>query len=465
VPGYLLVSEVKVMVWQPGKKLKNGQYTIERILGKGGFGITYLATNTSSQRFAIKTLNDDVKNSPYFEKLHKDFQNEATLLRQCAHPNIVKIYDLFLEEDLFLGLFSKGEPLLCMVMEYISGENLLEKVEKRGSLAEANALRYIDQVGKVLTFIHAKNILHRDIKPDNIMLRSDGRGIVLIDFGIARSFVEGKTQIQTALVTPAFSPPEQFVEQYKRGAYSDVYALAATLYFLLTGSPPQFDSIKLKPPKTLNPSISDIVNQAIVKGMELNPAARPQSVEQWLKMLVPKQKVRASVAPTPPLDPQPYWTYVQWVFICWVCLSLVLLRLVPGIGYESLGSEIVLKAISARSLFLAFLAFLTALFAPTTELKKVFSGWRPIIIAAIAAFLGSSVASVEPTWDMTSATLIFAFSGYLVGLLLGIPSTIVGVAKRGLQAYYNRSLTVVILIGTSLAAVGLNWLFFAYPFL
>jgi serine/threonine protein kinase len=147
------------MVWQPGKKLKNGQYTIESILGKGGFGITYSAINTSLQRVAIKTLNDDVRNSPYFEKLHNDFQNEANLLQECAHPNIVKIYDLFLEEDLLWGVVIKGEPFLCMVMEYIDGENLLEKVEKRGSLEEGKALRYIKQIGKVLTFIHAKNIL------------------------------------------------------------------------------------------------------------------------------------------------------------------------------------------------------------------------------------------------------------------------------------------------------------------
>jgi eukaryotic-like serine/threonine-protein kinase len=324
------------MVWQPGKKLKNGQYTIESVLGQGGFGITYLARDLNSRQVAIKTLNDAIQNDPNFPKLHDDFQKEAKRLYQCAHPNIVKIYDLFLEENLFLGVFSNGKPLLCMVMEYIRGNNLWEVVETCGALPEAKALKYIKQVCEVLKFIHTKNILHRDIKPNNIMVKSN-ETIVLIDFGIARDFVQDKTQMQTILGTPGFSPPEQLVEQARRGAYTDIYALAATLYFLLTGIPPQPSiSSKLKPPKELNSSISHRIDKAIVKAMKWRPEDRPQSVEEWMQMLIsrkelaPKQQLKPVVkSPYAKLatDKKPLtWVAISlifWAFVSWMLLSLV----------------------------------------------------------------------------------------------------------------------------------------------
>jgi eukaryotic-like serine/threonine-protein kinase len=306
------------MVWQSGKKLNNGRYIIERVLGEGGFGITYLAKDEyHTTQVAIKTLNDSVKNSPEFEKLHQDFQKEAELLQSCVHPNVVKIHDLFLEEDLFLGLFSKGKPVSCMVMEYISDGDLSKRVDSSKTLSESQALSYINQVGEVLKFIHTKGILHRDIKPNNIMIRSNGT-VALIDFGIARSFIEGKTQTQTQFVTPGYSPPEQWIKRERRGAYTDVYALAATLYFLLTGSPPQFNgsNLELKPPKQLKYNISDSVNQAIINGMQWKPEDRPQSVEEWLKMLSPQKPKKQKSSVTSKSDSHPtnnYFFEEGWV--------------------------------------------------------------------------------------------------------------------------------------------------------
>lgn len=460
------------MAWQEGTRLNNGRYIIKKQLGTGGFGITYLATDISknNRNVAIKTLKDELRRSPDFSKLQNDFEEEAQRLKSCSHPHIVKIYDLFFEESFWsavsLGLI-QGSPKLCIVMQYISGENLDSVINNRGALPEAEAIKYIQQVGSALETVHEKGLLHRDIKPQNIMLKNN-QSAILIDFGIAREFIEEDiTLTHTVMLTPFYAPPEQFIPRAKRGAYTDIHALAATLYVLLVGQIPKDWTFgaKIEPPKSFNPSISDHVNQAILKGMEIKPEDRPQSVQEWLQMLVPKQGVKVSRAPIssnrlPLEEPQPFWTYVQWVFICWVCLSLVVNRL-PLWSRESLDLEV----ISSRAFLLALIAFLTVLFAPITEFKKVFIGWRPIIIALIAASCGSSLASVKPTWDMTSATLISALSGYLIGLLLGVPSAIVGVAKRGLQAYYNRFTTIVILIGTSLAAVGLNWLLFASPFL
>ncbi|WGV26129.1 hypothetical protein [Halotia branconii] len=154
--------------------------------------------------------------------------------------------------------------------------------------------------------------------------------------------------------------------------------------------------------------------------------------------------------------------WIRWSFLFWVCLGLGVINL-PSIVHER-----DLAQISSRASILAFLAFLTALFAPITEFGKVFR-WRPVFVGLIAAFLGAlvapSVISVEPTHSFWDVILIYAFLGYFLGLLLGVPSVILGITKRDLQAYFNRFMTVVILLGVSLSAIALSWAIFAYPFL
>jgi len=267
------------MTWVIGHKLQNGKYTIEKKLGDGGFGITYLARNPNGQRVVIKTLNDTMQSRPDFNELQQDFLNEALRLAKCTHPHIVKIHEVVQEGQLW-----------CMVMEYIDGEDLAHRVSKQGVLAEAEALRYIQQIGEALTVVHQQGLLHRDVKPQNIMLRSGKLEAVLIDFGIAREFTPDLTQTHTRSLSQGFAPVEQYYIKYKRGAYTDVYALAATLYMLLTGIVPvnaldRQTGVRLTPPKQHNSSISDNVNRAIIKGMEVKAKDRPQSVAQWLKLL------------------------------------------------------------------------------------------------------------------------------------------------------------------------------------
>ncbi|AFZ27743.1 protein kinase family protein [Cylindrospermum stagnale PCC 7417] len=267
------------MAWLSGQRLQDGKYTIERKLGQGGFGITYLARDKNGNPFVIKTLKDTDIDNDDFDKRQQDFVNEALRLAKCSHPHIVKVYNCINEGG-----------LLGMVMEYIEGEEL----GSLGNVPESQALGYIRQIGEALTVVHQNGLLHRDVTPKNILVRSNKSEAVLIDFGISREFAPNVTQTHTAFFTPFYAPPEQYNPRAKRGPFMDVYSLAATLYKLLTGSEPESAvsraiGCQLAEPKKLNSSISNRINKAILKGMELQPDNRPQSVQEWLELLkVPK---------------------------------------------------------------------------------------------------------------------------------------------------------------------------------
>ncbi|QLE49645.1 protein kinase [Nostoc sp. C057] len=276
------------MVWNAGKSLFGGRYIIESQLGEGGIGITYLARNQRNQLRVIKTLKEEILNHPAWilhrNKLRQDFRDEAVRLAVCHHPHIVEIETIFDDGN-----------LPCMVMEYIEGEDLGQYLKRVGVLSEAEALLYIRQIGDALTLIHSKGLLHRDLKPRNIMIRIDKSEAVLIDFGIAREFIPNVIQRHTVYRTPGFAPPEQYESEAPRGEYIDIYALAATLYNLLTGVIPtsaddRRHNINLEPPQYFNPNISDRVNQAIMCGMDLESTYRPQSVQEWLDLLSPENE-------------------------------------------------------------------------------------------------------------------------------------------------------------------------------
>jgi formylglycine-generating enzyme required for sulfatase activity/tRNA A-37 threonylcarbamoyl transferase component Bud32 len=278
------------MVWAPGKRLYGDRYTIERKLGEGGFGITYLAKKHNGKRVAIKTLKDELLSHQDFPIFCNRFRDEALSLSLCRHDNIVQIDNAFSEGD-----------LPCIAMEYVEGEDLATRVENRGILSEVEALQYIQQIGEALAYMHSeKGLLHRDVKPANIILRSGTSQVVLIDFGIARGFIPDVTQHITPFHTPAFSPPEQFMPEGRPGEYTDVYSLAATLYYLLTKTLPtpapwRALNTPLKPPFELNPHISNAVDNAIIHGMEMEVRNRPQSVKQWLAMLPLKATSQSSL--------------------------------------------------------------------------------------------------------------------------------------------------------------------------
>jgi len=279
-PVTLDKSGSKISVWQKGDTLYGNRYTIYRQLGGGGFGIVYLAKSREGKWVAIKTLNEIAQGRKDFNKVRENFQKEATMLGCCSHPNIVKIEITF----------SEGQ-LPCIVMEYVAGKNLSNYVDECGTLSEEEALHYIQQVGDALMEVHRKGLLHRDVKPENILIRDANKEAVLIDFGLVKEFLPDVTQQYTEnMGTHGFSPGEMYDNKGRLGDYTDVYSLAATLYYLLTNEvpPAAFNRVhrdELVPPKQYNPNISDVVNSAILKGMAIDRRDRPQSVREWLNLL------------------------------------------------------------------------------------------------------------------------------------------------------------------------------------
>lgn len=285
------------MAFTPGQKLK-GNYTIDRELGKGRFGITYLAKDRNDQNWVIKTLSDDLLSQltqPEIDRLQDKFWQEAVNLARCKHPHIVKVKETFRERQ-----------LVCLVMEYIQGKDLAKLTTKIWS--ESEALPYIRQIGEALKVVHENGLVHGDIKPDNIMVRDSKSEAVLIDFGLAKGFDNPLTTVNATTVD-GFAPMELYDVDAERGAYTDVYSLAATLYFLLTKEvPPSAEKrsrnkAKLVPAKQINSQISDKVDEAIRQGMRLAAEERPQTMQEWLNLLGLKSA-------KPKL---PSWNTLEWL--------------------------------------------------------------------------------------------------------------------------------------------------------
>lgn len=296
------------MTWASGQKLHRDRYEIKQQLGQGNFAITYLAEDRHGKNVVIKTLDSNLLNQLSNEdrdRLKSGFADESRKLAICKHPNIVQVIDTFEEGD-----------LKCMVMEHILGDNLAKIVQPRGFLPEKEALDYIQQIGKALIVVHEQGFLHRDVKPENIILRAGTHQVVLINFDLARRFVDNPVSSRGNLVDK-FTPIELYSnsprQQARRKPWTDIYSLAATLYFLLTGKQPesaierQDNNKRLIPPKELNDKISDRVNQAILHAMELQPDNRPQTVEDWLKEL----GLKTAGISLPKLP----WTQPLWAWI------------------------------------------------------------------------------------------------------------------------------------------------------
>jgi eukaryotic-like serine/threonine-protein kinase len=295
------------MVWTTGQHLYGNRYTIERRLGEGSLESTYLARNQDGQPVVIKTLVQHLVNHPQFSLYRDKFRDDALQFSLCKHPNLVKIEDYFIMGD-----------FPCIVMEYVQGEDLWSRSIRKGILSELEALSYTRQIGDALSFIHGKGLLHRDIKPQNIMIRNpalipssfprtninntgDGspteienqEKVVLIDVGLCRGSILNQNQSLTLVNSQAFTAPEMYDNLGHIGEYTDVYSLAATLYYLLTQTlpnPPLFRQLNqpLYQPKLINYALSDLTNSAIIQGIELNWKNRPQTIKEWLK-LFPKE--------------------------------------------------------------------------------------------------------------------------------------------------------------------------------
>ncbi|MDJ0620718.1 MAG: serine/threonine-protein kinase [Calothrix sp. MO_192.B10] len=287
------------MFWGEGQLIHNGKYKIEKPLGSGGFAVTYQAIHTKLNRpVVIKTPNLSVQNDPEYPKYVERFIKEGRLLAKvCAspHPHIVQVIDLFEDDNRH-----------CLVMQYIAGMSLWKFVQEQGKLPEAQAVKYIRQIGSALVKVHKQGILHLDVTPPNIMLNFEAEmsndKAVLIDFGIAGD-MSPPSSLSRTFGNKAFAPYEliRMGKGSQRHPTMDIYCLAASLYYAVTGQCPinsfdrKLDEEELVPPKQLVPSLSDGVNQAILQGMALEAKDRPQSMQEWLNLLKPPSLVETGV--------------------------------------------------------------------------------------------------------------------------------------------------------------------------
>jgi len=309
------------MTLQNGQVL-NRRYRVDDLLGQGGFGAVYKAWDLSLERACAVKENLDTS-----DVARRQFTREATVLASLSHANLPRVTDHFIIPGL-------GQYL---VMDYVDGLDLGQLVRREGPIAPERALNIIKQVADALEYMHSLKppVLHRDIKPGNIKITPEGRA-VLVDFGLVKMFgPQLETTIGARAVTPGYSPPEQY-GQGTTDRRSDIYALAATLYTLLTARlPPEsvqrYNSDDLVLPHQVDSSISPVVSAAVGRAMALNPQQRYQSIAEMRTVLWPEVTVRS---------PQAEERSGSWVWI--VVIGVVILVCLAVAGTATLGSALAL---------------------------------------------------------------------------------------------------------------------------
>ena len=311
-----------------GKTFGGGRYVVEKVIGAGGFGITYyvrhveLNVHYAVKEFFIsgKCVREADKSTVYLQnidpdryaKLKKRFADEARTLVVLNNPHVVRVIDIFDENN-----------TSYIVMEFVPGVTLQQIIERRGKMPFLDAVNCMGQLAEAVSYIHSKHILHRDIKPENVIVTPDNR-VVLIDFGSAREFVHDEVQNQTAIVTHGYAPIEQYSLSSKKGNYTDIYALGGVFYFLLTGVKPIDATTRfmdqMKSPHELCPEIDESVSNTIMKALAMKPEDRYQTVHEFMVDLVGEQALsenqnppQAPVMPTPTPAPIPAATVSQEV--------------------------------------------------------------------------------------------------------------------------------------------------------
>lgn len=279
-----------------GTLLQGGKYRIVKTLGRGGFGITYLAEQVNLHRMvcikeffpkdyfkrddnnsSISLLSASFKEN--MSRFKAKFVKEAQTIADLKHPNIVGVKDVFEENN-----------TAYYIMDYVEGESLSEMVKRSGAMGERDAVAYIKQVASALEYIHSKQIMHLDVKPANIMVRRDDNSAILIDFGLSKHYdaASGEATSTTPVgVSHGYAPMEQYQDGGVRSfaPETDIYSLGATLYFLVTGEtpPPSVDIAErgLDMPVGLAQNISN----AIRCSMHYWRKDRPHSISEFIALL------------------------------------------------------------------------------------------------------------------------------------------------------------------------------------
>ena len=284
------------MILEPDFVLKE-RYIIQKPIGKGGMGSIYLASDNRLQgrQCAIKEVQqEDGLPEPLIQQSRDQFYREASVLAQLDHPTLPKVSDYFAEGNLDY-----------LVMDFVPGEDLktlMDKARRRNSyLPLKDVLAWADQLADALEYLHSQNppVIHRDIKPSNLKLTPQGR-LKLVDFGLVKQMIPDEMTITViqGRGTALYTPLEQYGgDEGHTDARSDIYAFGATLYHLMTNTPPlEAKQRFLKPgsmrkPSSINPEIGRSVNDALMWAMALHPDERPSTVTEFKDALFSKETI------------------------------------------------------------------------------------------------------------------------------------------------------------------------------
>ena len=273
-----------------------GRYVTGRVLGQGGFGITYVAQNYNTKELAaIKEYYPDsmairegshsvtpynMDRSSNYEYGKERFLEEAkTLSEFIGNPHIVRVISYFEENG-----------TAYFVMEYVKGISLKKYLQgKGGKISWQEAMQLLKPVMDALSAVHDKGIIHRDVTPDNIVITDDGN-VKLLDFGSARYSIGERSQSLDVILKHGFAPYEQYIRRSRQGSFTDVYSLAATFYYAITGlTPPEaverIDNDTLQLPSALGIDIPAGVEAALVKALAVRSNDRIRTMDEFKKAL------------------------------------------------------------------------------------------------------------------------------------------------------------------------------------
>lgn len=289
--------------FKPGDRF--GDCTVERLLGKGGLGIVYLVRGSDGKQYALKTLcTDATATTPEYKQR---FAQEANLMMTMRHRNLVRVYDA--GEDAEMGI-------CYIMMEYMPGGTLKDHIVKNGAMSVAGAISIATQIAEALAMAHFHGVIHRDVKPDNILFAADGTP-KLSDLGVAkllRRGSEGTETMQGVLIgTPAYMAPEQIIDSSHIDERADIYSLGVALYEMLTGKRPNAGSTvmgmlakavkgdPLPDVRTMRPEVSASVAYVLSLMCAPKPENRPVTSRAVADLLV-RAAVDGLILPETPAE-------------------------------------------------------------------------------------------------------------------------------------------------------------------